>query len=208
MADFGAVLVLSYKDENSLGTRTVQSEMEVTTETQRTAKGVMAEIGDKWWYVNKLFDFVVNLFSFRAKPKDVPLEPLTTTEMVPVEYEEQYKVPYQQGRRELKDVANKVITEHKQRLSEPNPPRASRPLEYPRKKSGTLVKSISSRWDGMDKIKIGYSGISGPTGRPINYSQVLFRMNRLGMVDTAREMQNTKTASGRELRWEFTRDYV
>ena len=207
MANFGAVLVLSYKDEDSLGTRTVQSEMEVTTETQRTAKGVMAEIGDKWWYVNKLFDFVVNLFSFRARPKDVPLEPLTTSEMVPVEYEEQYKVPYQQGRREMKAVADKVVDVHKQMLSRQHPP-SSTPGQYPARRKGTLQKSIASRWEGNKKIQVGYKGISGPTGRPIEYSQWLADSGRFSLIDTANGLKNLKTASGRELRWEFTYEYV
>ena len=207
MADFGPVLILKYEDEKSLGTRVSQGMMEVITE-EKSPKATLQTIGDRWWYVSSLFNYVVNLFSGRARPKDIPEEYKTTTsELVPTQIEEKFKVNKKQSKKELKLVADKIVSTHKQLISRPYPD-ASTPGEYPAMRSGTLHKSISTRWGTQNEIKIGYSGIKGPTGKPINYSQRLADSGRLSIIDTAKAMQNMTTASNRELRWEFTYEYV
>ena len=207
MASFGPVLILKYDEEKSLGTRVTQGMMEVFSE-EKSPKETVKALGNNWWNVSSLFNYVVNLFSGRAKPKDVPKEYKTVkSELVPTEIEEKFKVNKKQSKKELKLVADKIVAKHKQLISRTHPP-SSNPGEYPAMRSGTLHRSISTRWGTQNEIKVGYSGIKGPTGKPINYSQKLADSGRLSLIDTANAMKGMTTASNRELRWEFTYEYV
>lgn len=207
---FGAVLLIRYADEKSLGTKITQGKLEIIKEV-KTQDSVMKAIGDSWWYITELFNYVVNLFSGKATPEESPVGGEDgESEFIDTEIEEQFKVPYQQGRQELEAVADRIIEFHKENLSRPYPP-SSRPGMFPAKRSGTLVKSISKKWKGPKVIQIGYKSLKGPTGDPLEYSQVLYNspMNRLGLEQSAYQLraEGLKTASNRELRWEFTDEY-
>jgi len=204
---FGPVLLIKYKDEKSLGTKITQGKLEIIKEV-KTQDSVMKAIGDSWWYITELFNYVVNLFSGKATPEESPVGGEDgESEFIDTEIEEQFKVPYQQGRQELEAVADRIIEFHQENLSRPYPP-SSRPGMFPAKRSGTLRKSISKKWKGPKVIQIGYKSLKGPTGDPLEYSQVLYNspMNRLGLEQSAYQLktEGLKTASNRELSWEFT----
>lgn len=207
--EFGAVLAISYKDEKSKGKQLVKSQMEILG-YEKSPKKLMQRIGERWWYVNELFNFVVNLFSFRAKPKDAPEEFQGDPEFVDVEFEEEIDVPYQQGRQELREVAEKIIEQHRKNLSRPWPP-SSRPGAYPHKRSGTLIKSIQMRYRGPKVIEIGYKSMKNRVwgGDPIVYSQALYEKGRLGLEQTAYGMMRDglETSSRKEISWQFTDKY-
>lgn len=207
---FGAVLLIRYADEKSLGTKITQGKLEIIKEV-KTQDSVMKAIGDSWWYITELFNYVVNLFSGKATPEESPIGGEDgESEFIDTEIEEQFKVPYQQGRQELEAVADRIIEFHKDNLSVPSPP-PSRKGMFPGMRSGTLRKSISKKWKGPKVIQIGYKSLKGPTGDPLQYSQVLYNspMNRLGLEQSAYQLktEGLKTASNRELRWEFTNEY-
>lgn len=207
MAGFSPVLILKYEDENSPGKKITKGMMEVIDKKKKTQKGVLKSIGDSWWHINKLFNYVVNLFSFRVKPEDAIQEFEDVVSYEETEIEESFKVGKAQSRRELKQVADKVVSTHRQLISRTYPP-ASTPGEYPSTRSGYLIRSISTRKQGKDAIAIGYKSLKGPTGDPSAYSQWLADSGRLSLVHTARAMSGyMKTQSNRDLKWEFTDEY-
>jgi hypothetical protein len=90
---------------------------------------------------------------------------------------------------ELKETAKYIVEKHKELLTNRTFPPASRRGQYPSTRTGFLAKSIVFKKKSNEMAyDIGYKSMSGPTGDPAEYSQVLVDWGRKSIPDTTRAL--------------------